>query len=125
MTAISKFVGGGHKISCIMLPERLSITQYYLIAFWCNLSFTVIFTCIAAVTCGQVFEGNVDSYTVKHYYLDDAVLARYIKFHTVQWHRHPSMRVEVIGCQGQSHRFLANLCVSHSLLFYVGGVAQS
>jgi len=52
-------------------------------------------TCVA-----QVFEGNVDSYTVKHYYLDDAVLARYVKFHTVRWHRHPSMRVEIIGCQG-------------------------
>ena len=49
----------------------------------------------------QVFEGNVDSYTVKHYYLDNAVLARYVKFHTVQWHRHPSMRVEIIGCQGR------------------------
>ena len=48
----------------------------------------------------QVFDGNVDAYSVKHYYLDDAVLARYVKFHTVQWHRHPSMRVEVIGCQG-------------------------
>lgn len=47
----------------------------------------------------QVFEGNSDSYAVKHSYLDEPILARYIKFHTVQWNRHPSMRVEIIGCQ--------------------------
>ena len=55
----------------------------------------------SGTSCLQVFDGNVDSYSVKHYYLDDAVLARYVKFHTVQWHRHPSMRVEIIGCQGR------------------------
>lgn len=48
----------------------------------------------------QVFEGNTDSYSVKHTYLDDVVILRFIKFHTVTWNRHPSMRVEVIGCQG-------------------------
>jgi hypothetical protein len=47
-----------------------------------------------------VFEGNTDSYSVKHTYLDDVVILRYIKFHTVTWNRHPSMRVEIIGCQG-------------------------
>lgn len=47
----------------------------------------------------RVFEGNTDSYSVKHVYLDDAIIARYLKFHTSQWHRHPSLRVEVIGCQ--------------------------
>nr|KAG5690666.1 hypothetical protein BaRGS_007637 [Batillaria attramentaria] len=46
-----------------------------------------------------LFEGNVDSYSVKHSYLDRPVIARYIKFHTVHWHRHPSMRVEILGCQ--------------------------
>ncbi|XP_074660599.1 lactadherin-like isoform X2 [Tubulanus polymorphus] len=47
----------------------------------------------------RVFEGNADSYSVKHSYLDTPIQARYIKFHTVSWHRHPSMRVEVLGCQ--------------------------
>lgn len=47
----------------------------------------------------KLFEGNTDSYSVKHSYLDEPIVARFIKFHTVQWHRHPSMRVEVIGCQ--------------------------
>jgi len=48
----------------------------------------------------QVFAGNVDSYQVKHAYLDEPIIGRYVKFHTVSWNRHPSMRIEVIGCQG-------------------------
>lgn len=47
----------------------------------------------------KVFEGNSDSYSVKHSYLDEPIIARYVKFHTVQWNRHPSMRVEIMGCQ--------------------------
>lgn len=47
----------------------------------------------------RVFDGNTDSYHVKHVYLDEPIIARYIKFHTVRWNRHPSMRVEIIGCQ--------------------------
>ncbi|XP_060555094.1 lactadherin-like isoform X1 [Ruditapes philippinarum] len=47
----------------------------------------------------KVFEGNTDSYSVKHSYLDEPIVARFIKFHTVQWNRHPSMRVEILGCQ--------------------------
>jgi len=55
-----------------------------------------------AFAVGQVFDGNVDSYQVKHAYLDEPIIGRYVKFHMVSWHRHPSMRVEIIGCQGQS-----------------------
>ncbi|XP_050409625.1 lactadherin isoform X1 [Patella vulgata] len=47
----------------------------------------------------RVFEGNTDSYAIRHVYLDKPIIARYIKFHTVHWHRHPSMRVEILGCQ--------------------------
>ncbi|XP_055900427.1 lactadherin-like isoform X2 [Biomphalaria glabrata] len=47
----------------------------------------------------MVFEGNTDSFSVKHNYLDKPIMARYIKFHTIQWNRHPSMRVEIMGCQ--------------------------
>ena len=56
----------------------------------------------ALIVIVQVFDGNVDSYHLKHAYLDEPIIARYVKFHTVSWHRHPSMRVEIIGCQGQS-----------------------
>ncbi|KAH9519216.1 hypothetical protein Btru_074987 [Bulinus truncatus] len=47
----------------------------------------------------KLFEGNTDSFSVKHNYLDRPIIARYIKFHTIQWNRHPSMRVEIMGCQ--------------------------
>ncbi|XP_029636990.1 lactadherin isoform X1 [Octopus sinensis] len=47
----------------------------------------------------KVFEGNIDSYSVRHSYFDQPILARYIKFHTVSWNKHPSMRVEILGCQ--------------------------
>ena len=51
----------------------------------------------------KVFEGNVDSYSVKHSYLDEPILARFVKFHTIHWNRHPSLRVELVGCQGNTH----------------------
>ena len=57
---------------------------------------------MCAGVIGQVFDGNVDSYQVKHAYLDEPIIGRYVKFHTVRWNRHPSMRVEIIGCQGGS-----------------------
>jgi lactadherin len=47
----------------------------------------------------RVFEGNSDSYSVKHSYLDEPILARFVKFHTIHWNSHPSMRIEIIGCQ--------------------------
>ncbi|CAH8581012.1 unnamed protein product [Heterobilharzia americana] len=46
-----------------------------------------------------IFEGNSDSYTVKHNYFDEPIRARYVKVHTYTWHNHPSLRVELIGCQ--------------------------
>ena len=48
-----------------------------------------------------MFEGNTDSYSIHHVYLNEPVMARFVKFHTVTWHQHPSMRVEIIGCQGR------------------------
>lgn len=47
----------------------------------------------------RVFEGNSNSHMVKHSYLDEPIIARFIRFQTVHWNQHPSMRVEVIGCQ--------------------------
>lgn len=74
-----------------LITELLQLAPFLLclIFFWI---LTFMFAC-------QVFEGNVDSYGVKHSYLDSPIIARFIKFHTVHWHRHPSMRVEVFGCQ--------------------------
>jgi hypothetical protein len=53
----------------------------------------------------QIFDGNSDSYNAKHSYLDEPISTRYVKFHTIRWHSHPSMRVEVIGCQGKTRTF--------------------
>lgn len=53
-------------------------------------------------TFAQVFAGNKDSYSVHHNYFDEAILARFIKFHPIRWHSHPSLRVEIVGCQGSS-----------------------
>ena len=50
-------------------------------------------------TVTQVFEGNSDSDSVKHSYLEQPITARFIRFQTVHWNNHPSMRVEIIGCQ--------------------------
>ncbi|CAH8519996.1 unnamed protein product [Schistosoma turkestanicum] len=47
----------------------------------------------------KIFEGNSDSYSVKHNYFDEPIRARYVKIHTYTWHNHPSLRVELIGCQ--------------------------
>ena len=47
----------------------------------------------------RVFAANADSHSVKHSYLENSIIARFVKFHPVKWHGHPSMRVEVYGCQ--------------------------
>lgn len=48
----------------------------------------------------QVFRANVDSYSVEHVYLPSPIEARFVKIHVQSWNRHPSMRIELIGCQG-------------------------
>ncbi|OON13367.1 f5/8 type C domain protein, partial [Opisthorchis viverrini] len=47
----------------------------------------------------KIFEGNTDSFMVKHNYLDEPIKARFVKIHTYTWHNHPSLRVELVGCQ--------------------------
>ncbi|CAF3828649.1 unnamed protein product [Adineta steineri] len=47
----------------------------------------------------KIFSANTDSYSVRHNYFDEAIIARFIKFHPIQWYSHPSLRVEIIGCQ--------------------------
>jgi hypothetical protein len=48
----------------------------------------------------QIFSGNKDSYSIRNNYFDETIIARFIKFHPIQWYSHPSLRVEIIGCQG-------------------------
>ncbi|CAF0938475.1 unnamed protein product [Adineta steineri] len=47
----------------------------------------------------KIFSGNKDSYSVRNNYFDEVIITRFIKFHPIQWHSHPSLRVEIIGCQ--------------------------
>ncbi len=60
-----------------------------------RLSFKLCFVIIS-----KIFNGNYDDQTIKHNYFDQSIKARFVKFHTIQWYKHPSMRVEIIGCQG-------------------------
>ena len=48
----------------------------------------------------QVFKGNSDSHTLRHSYLEHPVSARFVRVHVVDWHRHPSLRLEIVGHQG-------------------------
>jgi len=47
----------------------------------------------------KLFRGNRDSHAVKVSYLEHTVLARFIRIHIQAWHGHPSLRMEVLGCQ--------------------------
>jgi hypothetical protein len=44
--------------------------------------------------------GNSDAHTLRHNYLDQPVTARFIRLHVLRWFRHPSLRLEIVGCQG-------------------------
>lgn len=56
----------------------------------------------------QVFKANSDSYSAEHVYLPTPIKARFVKIHVQSWNKHPSMRVELIGCQGQKLCFRAS-----------------
>jgi len=47
----------------------------------------------------KLFHGNTDSHSVKVSYLEHPVTARFIRIHVAKWHHHPSLRLELIGCQ--------------------------
>lgn len=48
----------------------------------------------------QIFPGNINAYSVRNNYFDEIIVARFIKFHPIRWYSHPSLRVEILGCQG-------------------------
>jgi len=47
----------------------------------------------------KVFSGNSDSHSVKVSYLEHPVTARFLRLHVQTWHLHPSLRMEILGCQ--------------------------
>ena len=76
---------------------------------WCNVLFQqgvnlqhCVVNFLRACNHFQEFEGNTDAYTVRHHYFDKPTVVRYIRFHPLHWNRHPSMRVEILGCQSEA-----------------------
>ena len=57
----------------------------------------------------QIFPGNINAYAVRNNYFDEIIIARFIKFHPIRWYSHPSLRVEILGCQGIDRLFELNL----------------
>ncbi|UJR21404.1 hypothetical protein I4U23_024494 [Adineta vaga] len=47
----------------------------------------------------KIFSANTDPYSVHNNYFDEPIMTRFIKFHPMEWYSHPSLRVEIIGCQ--------------------------
>ena len=49
----------------------------------------------------QLLSGNTDSHTVKVSYLEHPVTARFLRLHVQAWHNHPSLKMDIIGCQSR------------------------
>lgn len=47
----------------------------------------------------QVFGGNMDKNTERRHYLNDVVVARYVRFHPLTWHKKIGMRAAILGCR--------------------------
>ena len=49
----------------------------------------------------KLLSGNKDSHTVKVSYLEHPVTARFLRLHVQAWHNHPSLKMDIIGCQSR------------------------
>ena len=49
----------------------------------------------------QLLSGNTDSHKVKVSYLEHPVSARFLRLHVQAWHNHPSLKMDIIGCQSR------------------------
>ena len=73
----------------------------------------------------QLFRGNRDSHAVKVSYLEHPVRARFLRVHVDDWHVHPSLRMEIIGCQAISsqpnfdHDFSSSTINWSTLLYHM------
>ncbi len=48
----------------------------------------------------KIFSGNFDSNSVRYNIFKVAIEARFIRIHVIEWHGWPSLRLEIVGCQG-------------------------
>ncbi|CAF0912710.1 unnamed protein product [Rotaria sp. Silwood1] len=47
----------------------------------------------------NIFTANHDAVSIRYQYFRIPFNARFIRFHIVSWHLHPSLRLELVGCQ--------------------------
>ncbi|XP_019622321.1 PREDICTED: lactadherin-like [Branchiostoma belcheri] len=67
----------------------------------------------------MVFPGNADMNTPVTNLLDNPITARFVRFYPQTWHKHMSMRVEILGCSTDSMFLLLSWLESSSLdVFY-------
>ncbi len=69
----------------------------------------------------QLFRGNTDSHTVKTSYLEHPARARFLRVHVEAWHAHPSLRMEIIGCQA---RLSQSQCYQQKRNFWIPPTAK-
>ena len=50
------------------------------------------------ITKLQEFGGNVDKDLERYHYLNSPFIARYVRFHPIDWHKRISMRAGLMGC---------------------------
>ena len=56
----------------------------------------------------KIFTGNQDAVSVRYQYFQTPFYARFIRFHIVSWNLRPSLRLELVGCQGKEMLFVDN-----------------
>ncbi|XP_068225781.1 lactadherin-like isoform X2 [Palaemon carinicauda] len=47
----------------------------------------------------KVFPANINSHEIRHNYVEPPLVGRFVRVHVVDWHAHPSLRLELLGCQ--------------------------
>ena len=68
----------------------------------------------------KVFRGNVDASTVRYNLLEQPLETRFIRLHVIEWKDRPSLRLELVGCQGNHrHVFRSKSLWSLVTLFYI------
>jgi len=58
--------------------------------------FLLYWECVMRIM--QDFGGNVDKDIERIHYLNSPFVARFVRFHPVDWNRHISMRAGLFGC---------------------------
>ncbi len=53
----------------------------------------------------NIFTGNHDAVSIRYQYFQMPFNTRFIRFHLVSWHSRPSLRLELVGCQGNNNNF--------------------